>query len=208
MLGPGLSSLLVVSDKSSLSHGRVRRAILAYFPLSSLVVFTSTSLLTTLSFALVAFYLLSPSSTKVAPPRKAVEGAKREPSDQPTLNLSRAREREWAAQLPRGMGEIIGEGVGMDSSEEERLIKKEEEIEEAEWVRLKTVEAEKVRAEEEREKVKEDDELSSGEETVSGTGARAVHITKEDDDGEDDGRSLLGGVSPIGRVLCRLHCNC
>lgn len=140
-------------------------------------------------FSILAFYLFSPPTPS---PPKPIEPSHPREDVKPTLNLSRVREREWATQLPRGMIDITGEGGLMDSSEEERLLKKEEEEEEDEWERLKGVEAERARDEEEREALElaQENEFSSGEETVAG--GRAVQVKAEDE--EDDARSVLGGV--------------
>ncbi|KAL7414197.1 putative adipose-regulatory protein-domain-containing protein [Mrakia frigida] len=172
------------------------RALLAHHPLLSLLTFTTTSLLTTLFFSLLAFYLLSPTSPTTLTTSSTPSAPSPLPPS-PKLNLSRAREREWAAQLPRGMGDITGEGGAhglMDSSEEERMLKQEEEEEEEEWDRLKGLEAGRLREEEERERLeelqREEEEVSSGEETAGG---RAVEVKREDEEDGEEARSLLGG---------------
>lgn len=209
----------------------MHRYLLYHYPIFSLLILTSTSLFTTLSIALLAFYYFSPpssSSSLVSSQSKRAQLTSPTTTtaftrvDATTLDLSRAREKEWAASLPRAMGSITGErdddedaSTSVTSEEEagerlgtrRRLTKEDREeavvaaVEERELERLRAREDALMRAEEDRRLRREEAEeemeregSSEGSETTA-LGGSAVRIQKEEWEGEDDGGSLLGGVS-------------
>jgi hypothetical protein len=215
------------------------RYILYSYPLLSLLTFTTTTLFTTLFIALSTFYLLSPSSPVSSPsiadrPITSSSSSPTTPTtpftaaDATTLNLSRSREKEWAASLPRSMGSITGEADLSDSDaslsnaapgEREFLQRQREveelEAEERELGRLRAKEEDRIMREEEefqeqerlkrraREEEEEASEQSEG--SSEGTvGGRAVRVKKEEID--EDERSLLGGVSSHPPLLMPLAC--
>lgn len=182
-------------------------SLLNNHPLLSLTTLTSVSLLTTLLASLLSFYLFSP-SLPASLSRPAVLPAPPSPTGAAKLRSSK-REREWAASLPRAMDDITGDNdeddqaAETDESTASSLLAEEEAREEQDLARLRAKEAElrRVRAELEAAEDRAADEREAEQRQARDAAAAAQEAARvaasagKDDEHDDDGRSLLGGVS-------------
>jgi len=178
-------------------------SLLNNHPLLSLSALTSVSLLTTLLASLLSFYLFSPTFRLRAAQSKPAASVDKGGAGR---LRSSARERAWAATLPRSMDAITGDvsGTEDEGSTASSLLgpsAAEDEEEEADLARLRAKEAEvrRVRAELELAEEREADLEAAREReerAAAAAAAAAAARSEKGDQAEDGTESLLGGVSP------------